>query len=334
MTTEFNVGQGLTDESAAYNHIQISNTPGTSSGLSNNPGTTPGTTYYRFTVLAPGCDIVGNTAVTIKTSYDTDGHLTGASAVDLELSVNAWGGTHYDLLSDRTKFGVCIQADILIIDGGSNPQVVESKQFDFIVTPLLNEFSVSPVTLNTNTITKVTTDTLISGTTVTSAWASSIPLAPGEALWFFLTIDTAPYTFTSFQEVQMTIGGGAAVNLVTGGVIVDTALTSFELATGATNMHLYHVLIRSKFTSETQEIVLTGRANVVYSSGRRLDSSTAGQTAGDNIASNAESKIADFALKAQMQSYNADEAGSGGVKLEILSMVIGSVGLAGASVFL
>ncbi|GAX25127.1 hypothetical protein FisN_10Lh333 [Fistulifera solaris] len=334
--TLFNVGQGLTDESAAYNHIQINETPGTSLGLSNNPGGSPGTTFYSFTVLAPGCGAIGNTAVSIKTSYDSDGHLTGANTVDLELAVGIWGGTHYDILSDRSKFGVCIQADIFVIDGGNNPQVLESKQFDFVITPLLNDFSVNPVNLDTNAISKVTTDTLISGTTVTPHWAASSPLAPGEAVWFYLTIDTAPYVFTSFQEVQMTVGGGAPVSLVTGGAIVDGVLTSFELANGGTTMHFYHVLLRSKFATEAQQIALTGRANVVYSAGRRLD----GDTAENNFevseyesqTAESESKEADFTVRAVMQPYDGSEEDSGGSKLEILSMMIGGAGLASAAI--
>lgn len=351
--TEFNVGSGSTDETASLNRIQISDTPGITAGLSNNPGTDPGTTYYRFTVLAPGCGSQGDPAVQIKTSYDTDGHLTGLTTVDFELSVNAWIDTHYAIQSEELVFGVCIQADILIIDGGSNPQVVESKQFDFRVTPILSTFTVSSASLNTNEIVISTTDNLRSGTEVTPVWASRNPLAPGEAVWFYLTIDTAPYVFVNFEEVQMIIGGGDPIILVAGGVIQDTALTSFELGNNATAIHLYHILLRSRFTDTQQQIALTGRANVAYPAppSRRLDSSTENDVFSVNEDESqtlgAESKISeiseeqdevgeivDFAVRAMLLPYEDEEEDSGNVRLGILSTMIGGAGLVGAAVLL
>lgn len=98
--------------------------------------TVPGTLFYDFIVLAPGCIRLGDTqAIQVKS------HLTGYDSVDVTLAVYPWHGTVHDVNGDQSEFSVCLQADIFIVDSTGIPQLVESKHFVFDVTVLVASFA-------------------------------------------------------------------------------------------------------------------------------------------------------------------------------------------------
>lgn len=138
--TQFNVGNGFTDEPQSRNIISIKDTSGTNHGFINaitaNYRSVPGTLYYDFTVLAPGCTRLGDAhAIQIK------GQFTGYDSADVALTVYPWHGSIHDINGDQSELGVCLQADILIVDGTGVPQLIESKHFDFDVTVLVASFA-------------------------------------------------------------------------------------------------------------------------------------------------------------------------------------------------
>jgi hypothetical protein len=138
--TEFNVGNGYTDESQSRNIISIHNTSGSNNGLTNavtkESRRVPGTLYYDFIFLAPGCVRPGDaSAMQIK------GQFTSYDSVDVSLAVYPWHGSVHDINGDQSQFGICLQADIFIVDGTGTPQLIESKHFDFDVTVLAASFA-------------------------------------------------------------------------------------------------------------------------------------------------------------------------------------------------
>jgi hypothetical protein len=71
-----------------------------------------------------------------------------------------------------------------------------------------------------------------------------------------------------FEAVQLSIGGGAAQDLISEGVIQDAVLTSAEKTNSDTELHFYHILTRTEHSSTLQNIEITGKAIVSYT--RRL----------------------------------------------------------------
>ncbi|GAX16411.1 hypothetical protein FisN_10Hu347 [Fistulifera solaris] len=293
--TEFNVGEGNTDETTSLNHIQIAATAGTDVEISNNPGPNPpaGTKYYEFTILPPGCLAAGDGAVTVKTSYDQDGHLTALNTVDMELAVAPWGTSVHAV---EGKFGVCIQADIMMINAALEAVVLERKHFDFRVTPILSTFTVTQLML-----------------------ADQRPSNPVQRL----AVDDQDYNFVEFETVTMKIGAAPATNLITATVPVDSALTSFELGATPKTINFYHILPRSAFGATSQTLTMTGKALVDYVGPiRRLRGTEDRELATEPVTT-------DFSMEAVML---ADEGGdSGSFKIEIVSLVIGGVGVIGAA---
>lgn len=98
--------------------------------------TVPGTLFYDFIVLAPGCTRLGDAQV-----IQVKRHVTGYDTVDVTLAVFPWHGTVHDVNGDQSELGVCLQADIFIVDGTGIPQMVESKHFDFDVTVMVASFA-------------------------------------------------------------------------------------------------------------------------------------------------------------------------------------------------
>ncbi|GAX25131.1 hypothetical protein FisN_10Lh337 [Fistulifera solaris] len=138
--TEFNVGNGYTDESQSRNIISIHETSGTNHGLTNantrESRRVPGTLYYDFIVLAPGCERPGEaSAIQIK------GQFTSYDSVNVSLEIYPWHGSMHDSNGNQSEFGICLQADIYIVDGTGTPQLIESKHFDFDVTVLAASFA-------------------------------------------------------------------------------------------------------------------------------------------------------------------------------------------------
>jgi hypothetical protein len=321
--TEFNVGEGNTDETTSFNHIQITATSGTDVGISNNPGPNPaaGTKYYAFTILAPGCLAAGDGAVTVKTTYDQDGHLTALNTVDMEIAVAPWGTSVHAV---EGKFGVCIQADIMMINAALEAVVLERKHFDFRVTPILSTFTVSS-DIENNLVDVGGSTTEESGTAVTGTWEGTNPLPPGEPIWFSLAVDDQDYNFVQFETVTMKIGTAAPTNLITATVPVDTALTSFELGATPKTINFYHILPRSAFGATSQTLTMTGKALVDY----------VGQTPPirrlrgvEDRELSTEPVTTDFSMEATMM---ADEGGDSS-SFQILSLVIGGVSVIGAAV--
>lgn len=148
--TEFNVGEGNTDESDSLNIIHITNTSGTSGGVTNNPTSTTGTRYYVFTILAPGCTAMGSQEVQLNTDYDQDGHWTRETTVDVKLWVQAWQHTVYDLHGNQSKFAMCLEADLVMLDSEYNEVLLERKHFDFIVGILLPSFDLDDPVMDDN----------------------------------------------------------------------------------------------------------------------------------------------------------------------------------------
>jgi hypothetical protein len=314
--TEFNVGEGNTDETGSYNHIQITGTAGLDLGLMNNPGSNPAaeSKYYEFTILAPGCLAPGDGAVTVKTSYDTDGHLTTANTVDLELAVAAWDASNHAV---DGKFGVCIQADIMLITEALQAVVIERKNFDFRVTPILSTFTIN-AGMTDSTVSVGGSDGEKSGTTVTGTWAGNDPLAPGDPIWFILDIVSPTYSFVGFEEVSMAVGVQPVENLVLDSEVQDTAMTGSDLYNADTELQFYHILPRSVYTGDPQQLEMSGKAIVTYTGRRRLENGEYEKL----------TEKADFSVKASLMAD--DGSGSGSFKLEAWSMVIGGVGVIGA----
>ncbi|GAX16419.1 hypothetical protein FisN_10Hh339 [Fistulifera solaris] len=313
--TEFNVGEGNTDETGSYNHIQIVNTAGLDLGLMNNPGPSPAaeTKYYEFTILAPGCLTPGDGVVTVKASYDTDGHFTGANTVDLELTVAAWGASNHAV---DGRFGVCIQADIMMITKALQAVVIERKNFDFRVTPILSTFTIN-AGMTDSTVSVGGSDGEKSGTTVTGTWAGNNPLAPGDPIWFILDIVSPTYSFVGFEEVSMAVGVQPVENLVVDSEVQDTAMTGSDLYNADTELQFYHILPRSVYTGDPQQLEMSGKAIVTYTGRRRLENGEYKKL----------TENADFSLKASLMTD--DGSGSSSFKLEVLSIVIGGVGVIG-----
>ena len=148
--TEFNVGEGNTDETDSLNVIHIGNTSGTLDGISNDPTIAAGTKYYTFSILAPGCASQGDPVVRVDTSFDQDGHLTGTDSVEVRLAVQPWENTVYDLHQNQSQFALCLQTDIMAINSALSPTLIERKHFAFVVTILLPTFGFEDPTLDDN----------------------------------------------------------------------------------------------------------------------------------------------------------------------------------------
>jgi hypothetical protein len=135
--TKFNVGDGL-GLNRSYNHIRIKDTAGTNQGIVDDPWSVPvpGLTYYDFVILAPGCSRTNDTNVAIDHSYDSDGHHTGSTTVDLKLIVGEWKSTVFDMYGNQSDFGFCLEVSINIITDDVEALLIKKKDFDFQVAIL------------------------------------------------------------------------------------------------------------------------------------------------------------------------------------------------------
>ena len=279
-----------------------------------------GTKYYRFTILAPDCATAGDGAVSLKASYDADGHKTLSSTVDLELSVEAWGTSNHARPGTTVKFGVCIQADIMMVNDMEQSIVIERKNFNFVVTPILATFTVNAGLTNSTVEVGGSTGEK-SGTAVTGSWQGTDQLTPGDPIWFKLDIVSSDYVFIGLDNVAMTVGEQPIANLVVENEVQDTAMTGSDLYYGDTELQFYHIVPRSVFISEPQPLEMSGKALVAYAGRRRLGD-------GENVTL---TEKADFTMRATLMAD--DGSGSGGFKLEILSTMIGSFGAIGVGLF-
>lgn len=300
----------------------ITGTAGTNVGITNNPGASPakGIKYYAFTILAPGCIDAGDGAVDLKTTYDTDGHFTDVDSVQLELLVAAWGTSNHAIAGTNPKFGVCIQTDIMIVNDSLESVLIERKNFDFVVTPILATFTVNAAITDST----VSIDGSVgekSGTEVTGSWEGNDPLAPGDPIWFKLDIVSTDYTFVGLENVVMTVGEQPVDNLIVDNEVQDTAMTGSDMFNGDTEIQFYHILARSVFTGETQPLEMSGKALVAYTGRRRLEDSE-----NENL-----TEKADFKVRATLMADDGN--GSGGFKVEVLSTVIGGFGAIGVGLF-
>lgn len=244
----------------------------------------------------------------------------------MQLSVDAWQGQVFDINSDQTQFGLCVQADIVINDSGNNPLVLESKEFDFVVNVEDSSFNFDETDiLSTNAVTTDNETGEVSGTTVSATWRGTNPLAPGQAVWFSIEVDDPiNYDFVAFESVTMTIGSGSAENLITGSSAVDSVLTSSEL-TNSDRLDFYHILDRSDFAGTAQSITFTGKATVDYNpSVRKL------RGLADDVKTATES---DFEIRALLSADNGEEidtsSGTGGMK--IVSLVVSTLTVGAAA---
>lgn len=264
--------------------------------------------------------------MSLKTSFDQDGHLTAATTVDLELSVNAWEATDFAVMDGTLKFGVCIQADIMLVNAELESILMERKHFNFLVSPILSTFTISSV-IDDGTVVVDNSENELSGTDVDSFWRSANPLPPGEPIWFELSVINEKYDFVQFETVIMKIGDqGTPINLIADSDIVDSALTSIELGNTPKTIHFYHFLPRSAFGSTTQTLTLTGKALVSYVGGaRRLRGTEDRELASTDL------EKTNFEVKVLMMADASDDSGS--FTVEVLSIVIGGIGAIGAAMF-
>jgi hypothetical protein len=265
--------------------------------------------------------VATDTQVALNTTYGT---VVGATTVDIELLVNAWANTEFDEGADQDTMDFCLRADVMIVNAASTEVLYQRKHFIFHVTVITSTFTYNETDLGAFVDTPVTEGSETSGTTVTASWEAADPLAPGEAAWFKLTPTRSDYIFTGFDEVDMSIGGGGATPLIDAGADIDSVLTSSEVLGSGSELHLYHILPQSVFTTEAQLIEFTGKAAVAYNPARR----------GLRALQATPPPSSPFSITARLAPSTASpngEGGSGGYTLEVLKVVVSGAGLVAAA---